>query len=258
MTDKPIIFSAAMICALLHGRKTQTRRVSGLSDVNENPNAWSLHNIGPLGYMAKPSVKGKFGATFESRKIERGTMFVCPQRLPYAVGDRLWVREAHALLPSTAYRGSIGTGTIQQRECPTDKATACVYSEGFDRSGRPYWRSSRYMHRWASRITLLVTDVHVQRLHDITEQDVLAEGLAKVSKDGRLWKFGLPDRDGLPGDDDHGWHWKDWSADPKQAFARLWNSLHGDAWGLNPWVAVYTFKPVLRNIDELEEGASDD
>lgn len=242
MTDRPLIFSGPMVSRLLceiqepGTGKTKTRRVLS----NDKP-ASLFNGTWADSYVLHPGNK-----SWRDREVR-----VVP-------GDRFWVREAHILLPPTAYRGSIGTGTIQQREHPTDRTMACVFREGFDRSGCPYWRSSRYMHRWASRITLLVTDVHVQRLHDIAEQDVIAEGLAKVSKDGKLWKFGLPDSDGLPGNDDHGWHWKDWSADPKQAFARLWNSLHGDAWGLNPWVAVYTFKPVLRNIDELEEGVSDD
>lgn len=94
MTDRPILFSAPMIRALLDGRKTQTRRVRGLQDVNEQPREWELHSVGPLGYMAKQSVRGKGGATFESRSLEKGCLLVCPQLLPYELSDRLWVREA--------------------------------------------------------------------------------------------------------------------------------------------------------------------
>jgi hypothetical protein len=88
LTDRPLIFSAPMVRALLRAverpgtGKTQTRRVSGLNDVDARPHEWSLHNFGPLGYMAKPAVKGRFGATFVSRTSEQHVLTVCPQVLP--------------------------------------------------------------------------------------------------------------------------------------------------------------------------------
>lgn len=106
--------------------------------------------------------------------------------------------------------------------------------------------------RWASRLTLYVTDVRVERLQDIGEADAQSEGLQTLSKDGRTWKWGIPDRDGLPGTDDCGWPWADWQTDPRAAYARLWNVINGPgAWEANPWVAAYTFAPRLGNIDVL-------
>ena len=92
-------------------------------------------------------------------------------------------------------------------------------------------------------ILLEITDVRVERLNDISEEDAAAEGLSKITKDGSLFKYGIPDLDGLPGGCDVGWEWVDWNADPRRAFARLWNSIHGDgAWDANPFVWVISFQ----------------
>jgi hypothetical protein len=223
--DRPILFSAPMVRALLAGTKTQTRR---------RLDAWTDE---PLAY------------------VEAGTIEALdPDDLPYrwprthAVGDRLWVREAHALLPRTAYRMSVGTGTIAQREHPTDGYTAAVFREGFDRSGRPRWRPSIHMPRWASRLTLTVTDVRVERLQDICEADGIAEGIERLH---------------------HGWFpygistfmttVVDGREVPAQccrtandSYRMLWDMINGpDSWEANPWVAAYTFTVEHRNIDEV-------
>lgn len=206
MTDKPLLFSAPMIRALLDGRKTQTRRTlgrKGRCNIFE-PGAWSDD------YVLHPG-----NAEWRARDT------------PFAIGDRLWVREAHALLPATAYRMSIGTGTIAQIEHPTDGYTAAVFREGFDRSGRPRWRPSIHMPRWASRLTLIVTDVRVQRLQEISEADAVAEG----------WKAPVP---GVIGWSPVGW------------FADLWGQINGpDAWDANPWVCALTFTVHRCNIDQM-------
>lgn len=102
------------------------------------------------------------------------------------------------------------------------------------------------MPRWASRITLEVTGVRIERLQGITEDDAKAEGLSTVTKDGKLWKWGIPDRDGLPGGCDVGWPWTQWDADPCAAFRRLWDGIYQDdkAWDANPWVWVTEFRMV--------------
>jgi len=102
------------------------------------------------------------------------------------------------------------------------------------------------MPRWASRITLEITAVRVERLHDISEADAVAEGLACITKDGdRTRKYGIPDADGMPGTDDHGWPWNEWRSDPREAYRKLWESINGPgSWDLNPWVWVIEFKRV--------------
>jgi hypothetical protein len=228
MTDYPMIYSAPMVRALQAGIKTQTRRLSGLDDVNKNPGAWSLHSVGPLEYMAKPSVKGRFGATFESRDIEPGTLYVCPQVSRCAPGDRLWVKEAWRTEPKNDDLPPSGL----------DPATAVVW---FDVSSdwqydyeKPRYRHARFMPRWASRITLTVTEVRPQRVSEISEDDAKAEGVRPA--------FSYPG-------------WDDVSSVPRYrwGFHEIWNSIHGpDAWARNDWVWAYSFSVHHGNIDIME------
>ncbi|ARS51532.1 hypothetical protein [Kushneria konosiri] len=245
--ERPILFSGPMVRALLDGRKTQTRRA-----LKDQPPEGCGEIEGPSMFAPTVFVRGEaqpgpelFGAFSEDGEWS----IKCPYGQP---GDRLWVREAHVLLPRTAYRGSIGTGTIDQVEHPTDGYTAAVFREGFDRSGAPRWRPSIHMPRWASRILLEVVSVRVERLKDISEKDAKAEGLAEISKDGKMFKFGIPDRDGLPGTDDHGWPWRDWKHSARNAYWQLWESINGDgSWDANPWVWVVEFK----RIDQQEKAS---
>lgn len=224
-----------MIRALLDGSKTQTRRVIKLptkthrgSPIYENPKmgGWGAGTIGGKGCYLDPmlTVPAPERACVSHQTC--GTTVV-----PWPnIGDRLWVREAHAILPRTAYRGSIGTGSITQIEHPTDEYSAAVFREGFDRSGPPRWRPSIHMPRWSSRLTLNVTDVRVQRLHDISDGDAIAEGAPAA--DIRMHPEMGTAR-----------HW----------FADLWNSIHGpDAWDANPWVTAISFDVKRGNIDEYE------
>lgn len=243
MTDRPIIFSAPMIRALLAGTKTQTRRTSGLTDVNFCPDAWTLHSVGALGYMAKASAKGKFGATFESRKIELGALTVCPQRLPYAPDDRLWVREAHSLHNAQGQGREDGKRWGPWGGLPTvvspDGTEIAYFREGFDRSGAPRWRPSIHMPRWASRITLTVTDVRVQRVQNITEADAMAEGIVPVTAPNGHTTYQIP---GLL-----------CGQTAIRAYAILWDTLHGPgAWRSNPWVEAVSFTVHQGNIDDHE------
>lgn len=111
------------------------------------------------------------------------------------------------------------------------------------------------MPRWASRLTLIVTAVSVQRIQDISEADAKAEGLAGRTKDGKLVKYGIPDRDGDPGTDNLGWPWHEWEADPRAAFRKLWDSINaarGFGWDTNPWVSVTAFDVIKGNIDQVK------
>ena len=94
------------------------------------------------------------------------------------------------------------------------------------------WRSPIFCPRWASRLTLIVTDVRIQRLHDISAADAIAEGCHVYASSATI------DCD---------------TPDPRQEYRRLWNSLHGpDAWAANPWVAALTFTVHRQNIDQME------
>jgi hypothetical protein len=239
MTDRPIIFSAPMVRALLEGRKTQTRRMLKL-----DPKPVEYDGM----WMWKEGIR--WGAV---------TNPTYPP-LRYAPGDRLYVREAHSLHNAHGQGRDDGKRWGPWGGLPTttspDGAQIAYYREGFDRSGHGKWRPSIHMPRWASRITLTVTEVRVQRLKDIIEADAKAEGASM-----RLECSGFRNQD-------PGWS-MDWTRaemgklpysdislpDPQMAFANLWNSLHGpDAWGANPWVVAYTFTVQRGNIDALKPG----
>jgi hypothetical protein len=110
------------------------------------------------------------------------------------------------------------------------------------------WRPSIHMPLWASRIILEITSVRVERLQDISVEEAEKEGLSRITKDdGRTWKWGIPDRDGLPGTDNTGWPWSDWDVDARKAFARLWDQVYGKtehAWANSPWVWAVSFRRV--------------
>ena len=190
MTDKPIIFSAPMVRALLAGTKTQTRRV------------------------LKP--------------LPRRTIFFDPktavldqfQEPPYAPGDRLWVREAFSYELLDVDRNGF--------------MPPWYWADGNPESGdftRP--KPSIHMPRWASRLTLLVTDVRVQRLREISEDDARAEGVCST-----LTRFPDGGSIGHPAS----WH-----------FEQLWGQIHGPgAWDSNPWVCAITFDVQRGNIDDTE------
>lgn len=226
MADRPILFSGPMVRALLAGTKTQTRRI-----LKPQPEQFPIDDKGTLCEVGVIHVEGD-----ALPRIHHGRV-ITAQKLKYAVGDRLWVREAHAIVPRTAYRGSIGVGTIAQMEHPTDEYSAALFREGFDRSGRPLWRPSIHMPRWASRLTLTVTDVRVERLQDCSVADAIAEGIRGNEFEGWF--------DYRPGEKP-----RDFLVDPRQSYRTLWNNINGEgAWEANPWVAAYTFTVHRGNID---------
>ena len=193
--ERPILFSAPMVRAILDGTKTQTRRV-----VKPAHKAWIempvTHQLGE--WDKRPLPYGK-------------------------TGDRLWVREAFAIVPRTAYRCSEG---VQQTLRPDDDHDAAIYREGWVRStGGFRWRPSIHMPRWASRINLEITGVRVEKLQDISVTDALAEGV-NVN----------PDHHGKPRTSIYS---------PVQAYRDLWESINGPgSWEANPWVWVVEFKRV--------------
>jgi len=192
MTDRPIIFSTPMVRALLEGRKTQTRRV------------------------LKPPLRGAW--------IEDGAIWAMTPDgpdglpLPYARGDRLWVREGFCWVSAWGWRYRADNDDLDDKR-------------EFGEVGK--WQSPIHMPRWASRLTLTVTDVRVQRLHDISEADAVAEGIEPkwhaytgYGKQADVWMS------------------------PYDSFASLWISIHNTgAWDANPWVVALTFTVEKRNID---------
>lgn len=217
MKERPIIFNADMVRAILDGRKTQTRR----------PVKPIKHPFGH--WLSVDDVAGE---------MIGGTGAVsCPFGLKR---QRLWVRETwnHANYPGCNYEA--GTPVFYRADYLNDP-----WGADWERNPegmRRKWRPSIHMPRTASRINLEITEVRVERLQDISGNDAIAEGLVTLSKDcGRTWKYGLPDSDGLP--HGAGWAWRDWEQDPRCAYKRLWESIYGaDSWAENPWVWVVEFR----------------
>lgn len=155
-------------------------------------------------------------------EIAAGNYRNCPFGQP---ADRLWVRETF---------GDCGVRLVYRAD--SDDGAACMVKR---------WTPSIHMPRDASRITLEITGVRLERLQDISEADAKAEGLAEITKDGGLFKFGIPDRDGYPGTDDKGWPWHEWERNPVDAYCKLWQSIYGaESWQANPWVWAIEFRRV--------------
>lgn len=218
MPDRPIIFSAPMVRALIEGRKTQTRRV--------------LRN--------QPVPEARFhGFDRDGLVLFTVGCFYGKERLPYAPGDRLYVREAWSInatggssiggVGDWGYNLEFRAGGFRSLRFSGDY-TQDPYMRLFDTQVGD-WRPSIHMPRWASRLTLTVTDVRVQRVQDISEADAIAEGMP-----GRPKEF-----------------MDTTLATSRWWFRDLWNSLHGpEAWDDNPWVAAVSFTVEQRNIDAKE------
>lgn len=214
MTERPILFSAPMVRAILNGTKTQTRRVV---------KADFMHD--PQGSTdAKWYFRGKRSACWDSYET---LPELVARHSPYGKqGDRLWVRETWAY------------GTHALSSSNHEKEGPWVYaSDNPDANGRlcDRWRPSIHMFRAASRITLEITGVRVERLQDISEADAIAEGIERAEDffGCPCWKCYGEDADAVAPDD------------PVGSYQSLWNSINGDdAWAANPWVWVVEFKAV--------------
>ncbi|MEN4566151.1 hypothetical protein [Pantoea agglomerans] len=215
MKERPIIFNADMVRAVLEGRKTQTRRIMR---VQPESNQFGLRRIIA---SAKRSDTGKYHWTESNATGNhiRSAPFSCPFG---AIGDRLWVRE------SFYEHGHWQGGGYDPEDSYFVSDKQVLYpADGIkrpaERKREDFWRSSPSIHmpRWASRITLEITGVRVERLRDLSEQDAKSEGV-------------MPPAGGvLPG-------WEH-----RINFRDLWMSIYGaDNWEANPWVWVIEFKRV--------------
>lgn len=289
MADKGIIFSAPMVRALLDGRKTQTRRIikpqpakweARVIDITtpffcEHEQAWGQVE----------TIWNRCSAMWEpEEEVWR------PIKLPCAPGDRLYVREAcraEELLrppqtrPSTRRERQV-TGRTSVIVCDDldgidgiryladdqwvriestpeagDRWSALFYY-GQKAGARPAGLVGKgvpsiHMPRWASRLTLTVTAVRVQRLQEISEEDAIAEGIERIDDPrGTAWKS----YETLPNGQPHP-HASVPNASPLTSYAELWNSLHrkpGERWEDNPWIFAISFTCHRGNIDEAAHG----
>jgi hypothetical protein len=252
MKERPILFSGPMARAILEGRKTVTRRA-----IKHQPDVPVTDAIPRRNYPHGPATVDWYWRPQHGHLNgvpSNGWDFKCPYGQP---GDRLWVRESHAQvyevdIPVGRPVGPVGTAGSPGR--PDWKCRYVYRADGEMQNvqwhhvgdSQPVrWTPSIHMPRAACRILLEITDVRVERLQDISSAQARAEGLARVTKDGALYKHGIPERDGLPGVADSGWPWCEWEADPRRAFAKLWAGINGaESWAANPWVWVVEFERV--------------
>jgi hypothetical protein len=209
MKERPILFSGPMVRAILDGSKTQTRRVvkdaqlAGIGRCHWSKTGWAHLRLS-------------------------GGCSCQPVRCPYGTpGDRLWVRETwqHNIGngPPIIYRADHGAAqSVYEADLATGAWKVAV-------SG---WRPSIHMPRAASRILLEITDVRVQRLQEISDEDARAEGI-EYSDDYAVREHahvGLDEGDLIP------------NAPPMPSFRSLWERIHGPgSWHANPWVWAITF-----------------
>lgn len=205
MKQTPILFSGEMIRALLEGRKTQTRRIC----------------------------KDKLGPSMADD-------------CPYGErGDICWVRETWADVntengPALLYRADeniIYWDDFCIEKCPDGSMNYEKYPGQYSMwwsdllNGEPdhKWRSARFMFRWASRLTLKITDIRVERVQDISGDDCIAEGIEPNSTGDALEELAFNRAD----------------------YQELWIKINGkESWDQNPWVWVITFEVIKQNIDE--------
>ncbi|WP_424753723.1 hypothetical protein [Klebsiella pneumoniae] len=229
MKERGMIFNSEMVRAILDGRKTQTRRIMKEQPVlNGNfyevfGSAWSK------GMTSIPAVPGHSLST----------------RCPFgAVGDRIWVRETFCPVDDTQYGGE---KWVDYRATPRYEAS---HPAGWDSAPNDAealkWRPSIHMPRWASRILLEITDVRVERLNAISEEDAQREGVHTEVWDQTVVARNYAARDEF---------FQFWSEDMphyvemnqlyRSSFRSLWESIYGEeSWKANGWVWVISFKLV--------------
>ena len=203
MKERPILFSATMARSLLDGSKTQTRRIVKPQPPAEVKDFCTYHHPEP-------------GLWFYGwDEADKSLMDWCVKSRHGQPGDRLWVRETFCPIypQDPTYNGGR----------PIEHDYAATYTHG-DRLGdllgiKKVWKPSIHMPRAASRITLEVTGVRVERLQDIRRGDAMAEG--------------CPFPNMAKGDD------------PRKWYADLWEQINGTgSWSANPWVWCVSFKVV--------------
>ena len=223
MKERPILFSAPMVRAILDGTKTQTRRVvkpqppavfcEGDVAAITNGTHWTISKL-------------------PDRKVwhpDPHPGILCPYGQP---GDRLWVRETFADLHGTGIEHRPDpAGPLKRYAFAADHPPGSHGDEARKEFGVK-WKPSIHMPRAASRITLEITGVRVERLQDISEADAIAEGIKRVGGPTSCtpWK-----NCGLNPGDPHVMN----CASPINSYATLWESINGpDGWAANPWVWV--------------------
>lgn len=223
--EVPVIMNAESVLGSLAGSKTQTRRLARLTDdqvaIVSKYFGWKCHAGGV------------------SLELDGGVMSV-PLRTPYVVGDRLWVKETWQ-----AWRGGWGEYDDGYEPITAESRDGATWAEHVALNGKPAieyratstssgpWTPSLFMPRWASRLTLEITNVRLQRLQQIDEGDCLAEGYT-----------GTDPEPVAEGGTIYAWHGRSSAPCPRAHYAVAWDRINGKraTWESNPWVWAITFR----------------
>ncbi len=221
MNEKPILFSSPMILAILDGCKTQTRRV--VKPTQSTPKVAPLRMEPWLidGEQETDDDGLPCWAGYHPDYPGEAKWFSCPYG---GVDHQLWVREA--AIPDFPKEFSYYDWTWAEVPEEYRSPRYVQYRATFRDPETLRWHPSIHMPRWASRITLRITDVRVERLQEITDNDALAEGITGVLDDG-IWSY-------------------NGHVLPRDGFADLWDSINGKGypWTDNPFVWVVSFERV--------------
>ena len=204
MSEKPILFNGDMVNAILDGRKTQTRRV-----IKPQPVSQGMKSYGEA-WKWKQDNGGFSGATLQQLIAPTGLLYHCPYGVP---GDHLWVRETWQ---AQTIDGLWWHEIAKEDRSNFNWAITNLVNPAFE-TIPPKWLPSIHMPRWASRITLEITDVRVERVQDISGDEAIAEGIIFDEE----WQI------------------------PRNVFGDLWDSINakrGHSWESNPWVWIVEFK----------------
>lgn len=232
MKERPIIMAAESVRAILAGRKRQMRRAV-------KPQPRHMNGIVPMWGVSPPPDPVEFGEKWCWR--EAGPDYPDDssddRRCPYGVpGDRLWVKETYIV----GHADGHGGWSVLRPSGASDQDGRVFYRASFREppphsAGALPWRTSLFMPRWASRLTLEVTGVRVERLQDISEEDAKAEGVERDTEPCDHRRFTC-DEVNCAGSTYRSTFWDRWDAiNAKRA-----------PWSSNPWVWVVEFRLLER------------
>jgi hypothetical protein len=231
ISEIPLLFSTDMVKANLEGRKTQTRRTNGLSQINESPEDIDCF----YGAILIKGVNKYSGLIAGFKKPKDKEVFI---KSPYGdPGDLLWVRETWTKTPDFgyAYRADMSDDSEDLRRDYL-KSTGNEWAR---------WKPSIHMPKAASRIWAMVEEIRIERLRDISEEDAKAEGVSF------LFPSDHPNHDpnnytnytwhGIGGDDSFSGYSN--ASTAKESFQSLWYKINGrESWNYNPWVWVIKYR----------------
>lgn len=229
MTEHDVALTDDAIRALLTNQKSQARAI-----LHPQPErrfgAW---------YWQHPNYDNGGGCNYFHTQDMTGVKPAMLKALPYRPGDLICVLEAWCC---PAYRKSTGRGDRD----------LCLYRADHPNVDTPKWETALGMPRWASRLTLRVTDVRIQQIQNITHADIIAEGIrADRPKDLPARPTGRPDMTPITWNDG-----RDYTA--RAAFWRQWNGAVTEerhTWEANPFVIALSFEAYPRNIDDVRRAA---